>query len=224
MLDFISSFIDGKFLVQLGVLAASGFAMYWFLWRPVTQRKETYHEFFKALEDVNATPWFKFRMLFKGLKVELWSNFWIIAPLIISALQMVESIPQFFYLSFLPEPVQAAAPAFISAISMVTAYLNRQRSTPVGSPVPEAPTAIDVPTNAGSPDVVITASASGGVHNVTPVGEVSAADYLPPAELVIDEPDVSEKAGDRAPTKVKKKRTVSNRKKKKAKKKKKGRR
>lgn len=177
----MTDIFTAKLAVQLGVLVGSAFVIYWFLWRPVMQRKESYYEFYKALDDVNATTFFKFRMLFKGLKQELWANALIILPMIAMALEWADAIPPFIKLPFLPEWAQPGSPGLLTAVGFITKYLNNMRSTPAGSPVPEAPTSIDVPTVQGAPDVVIVASASGGVENIIPKGQV--------VETAVSEPD-----------------------------------
>jgi hypothetical protein len=136
------------------ILALAAFAVYWFMARPMLAQQEQFRDFYKALDDVEATFGFKLRMVFKGFKQKLWAWFLIIVPIVVSALQMIGDIDQTLYVSFLPQKVQPLVPLFVTLIGIVNLQLRKYSTTRDGAPIPtDAPTMVMVTTVAGKPDV-----------------------------------------------------------------------
>jgi hypothetical protein len=134
------------------VLLAAAVAIYWFMVRPVLAQWAAFKPLYDKLDEVEATFWFRLGMWFKGLKGLLLSWLTIIAPLAAVSLQFFDVVD---VTSLLPEPMRPYWPVFLSAVGFVFLQINKWTDTPQGSPVPEGPAVVEVPTVPGKPDVAI---------------------------------------------------------------------
>jgi hypothetical protein len=141
------------------VLLAGAGAVYWFMLRPMLRQWAEFKPFYDTLDEVGARWTFKVRMALKGLKTVLWAMFLMIAPGVLTILELLGSIDISALLDVvIPEKYAwaktAVATVLISAIGYITLQLRLATTTPVEQPVPiEAP--IEVPTVEGKPDVEI---------------------------------------------------------------------
>lgn len=149
------------------IFAAAAFAAYWMMLRPVLRQWRAFDEFYRALDAVEATLWFRIRMALKGLKTQLLSALLIIAPTLLAILQAIQALDLHTIITALtPDRYDYLVPAFVAmifpALGALQLYLRSISNTPMGSPVPEAPpespttpVAIEVPTVESKPDAVV---------------------------------------------------------------------
>jgi hypothetical protein len=134
------------------VCAGAAAAVWWFMIMPVMRQGERYGEFYDTLKAVDATPWYRFRMRIKGLKMELFSSFLIIAPILITALEWIVDTP---VLSMLPPKVQESWPLIVAVIGIIIKFLRGATTTPPGQPVQPYVSEVYVPTVDGTPDAAL---------------------------------------------------------------------
>ncbi len=145
-------------LIALAALAA----IYWFMVRPVLAQWDAFKPFYATLNDVEATWWFRVRMSVKGLKVQLVNAAVIIATSTLSMLQMLDAAN---ISAFLPNirvggsdiPAAVYLPVASTILTGAANIVLRKyaTTTPAGSPVPETPAVVEVPTVPGKPDAVV---------------------------------------------------------------------
>jgi hypothetical protein len=145
------------------ILIATGAAIYWFMVRPVLAQWAAFKPFYATLNTVEATWWFRVRMSVKGLKVRLLNMAVIIATFTLTLAEWVGASGGL--ISYLPSihlgasdiPAAVYIPMLATVLTSVANMVLRKyaTTTPDGSPVPETPAAVDVPTVPGKPDAVI---------------------------------------------------------------------
>lgn len=146
----------------IGVAFAAAIAVYWFMVRPVLAQWAAFKPFYDTLNSVEATWTFRLRMSVKGLKTHLLNMAVIIATGTLTLLEWAGASGLSAFLPNIHLGTNEIAPAVyvptITTILTSAANLVLRKyatTTPAGSPVPEMPAVVEVPTVQGAPDVHI---------------------------------------------------------------------
>jgi hypothetical protein len=166
-------------MLWLAVIGLVSAAVYWFMVKPVLAQWAAFKPFYATLNSVEATWWFRVRMSVKGLKVRLLNMAVIIATFTLTLAEWVSASGGL--ISYLPNihlgasdiPATVYIPMLATVLTSVANMVLRKyaTTTPDGSPVPETPAAVAVPTVPGKPDAVIETTGT----EVSAVSEKSAS-------------------------------------------------
>lgn len=134
------------------VLLAAGFAVYWFMVRPILRQWSTFKGLYDTLDRVEATLWFRIKMSLKGLRTILLARFLVIAPVLLFVLDFVGSIDVAVWL---PPKYMPYAPLILALVGFMNERLRRASTTPAEMPVMSEDAVVEVPTVSGVPDVAV---------------------------------------------------------------------